>query len=401
MLRLSSDPAFHFELLRALGAARYSGSDIAEILEAASHIIPGDFESWYSAFSSLADRVVAQVASTDPETDPISVRDAMFRAATYYRDADFYLHGKKDDVRIGELWKRQTACFDRAIGLLEVPGQRITVKAGGFEIPTIFYRAKDDKEPRPTIIMGNGFDGAMEEMLHVSGFAALERGYNVITYEGPGQPTVVREQGLGWISDWERVVTPVIDHYTSFPEIESSKIALLGYSLGGYLAARAAAFEHRLAGVILIDGAYDFYEAVANMMPPAALPILESGDEEKLSALLDEVRSKSTTMRWATDHGPWSFNVSSYNDFLSGLKGMSMKAGLAKKVECPVWTGDAEEDLFFKGQAKQLYDELEGDKTYIMMTTEEGAAEHCHVGAGVRMNQLCMGWFREKVVDKK
>ena len=36
---------------------------------------------------------------------------------------------------------------------------------------------------------------------------------------------------------------------------------LFGWSMGGYLAACAAAFEHRLAELVLDDGVYDFGSA--------------------------------------------------------------------------------------------------------------------------------------------
>jgi hypothetical protein len=60
------------------------------------------------------------------------------------------------------------------------------------------------------ILMFNGFDGSQEEMLHVCGFAALEHDFNVLTFEGPGQLSVVRKQDLGSRHDWEQVVTPVV-----------------------------------------------------------------------------------------------------------------------------------------------------------------------------------------------
>jgi hypothetical protein len=53
-------------------------------------------------------------------------------------------------------------------------------------------------------------DGSQEEMLHVCGFAALKRGFNVLTFEGSGQPTVVRKQDLGFRHDWGQVVMPVV-----------------------------------------------------------------------------------------------------------------------------------------------------------------------------------------------
>lgn len=54
-----------------------------------------------------------------------------------------------------------------------------------------------------------------------------------------------REQGLGFIAEWERVVTPVVRYCEELSCVDSSRIVLLGYSFGGFLAPRAAAFEHR------------------------------------------------------------------------------------------------------------------------------------------------------------
>ncbi|RKL01743.1 hypothetical protein BFJ71_g5072 [Fusarium oxysporum] len=94
------------------------------------------------------------------------------------------------------------------------------------------------------------------------GKAILERGMNVITYEGPGQPTVRRKQNLGFIHEWEKVVTPVVDYLLTRPEVDPKSIGLLGYSFGGMLAPRAAAFEHRLAPVFAVDGVYEFASVV-------------------------------------------------------------------------------------------------------------------------------------------
>jgi hypothetical protein len=58
----------------------------------------------------------------------------MFRAANY-RAADFFPHGKPEDPRIHEAWNNATACFDRAIGLLDVPAERIQIDGGEFYIP--------------------------------------------------------------------------------------------------------------------------------------------------------------------------------------------------------------------------------------------------------------------------
>ena len=67
----------------------------------------------------------------------------------------------------------------------------------------------------------------------------MERGYNCLAFEGPGQGGVIREQKIPFRFDWERVVTPVIDFLLENKEeycFKKESIALMGISLGGYLA---------------------------------------------------------------------------------------------------------------------------------------------------------------------
>jgi hypothetical protein len=133
----------------------------------------------------------------------------MFRAASYYRFADFFLHGDPSDPRIMSLWKEQTACFDLAISLLWIAGQRLTIPTNhGFSIPIIFYRPNPTHKPGPTLLLGIGFDGSQEELLHIFSLTALKHSYNVLTYEGPGQHAVRRYQNKGFIVEWEHVITP-------------------------------------------------------------------------------------------------------------------------------------------------------------------------------------------------
>jgi dipeptidyl aminopeptidase/acylaminoacyl peptidase len=95
-------------------------------------------------------------------------------------------------------------------------------------------------EPKPTLIMHTGFDGS----------AAIERGYNVLAFDEPGQYGPLHREGLVFRPDWEKVVTPVVDFALRQPGVDPKRIALMGISMGGYLAPRAAAFEKRLAALI-------------------------------------------------------------------------------------------------------------------------------------------------------
>jgi len=400
MLQLSSDPSFHFELLRTLAHARYFGADVGEVLEAASRIEAGNFESFAKVFESLANRVYEQAQQIDKTTRPVSARDAYFRAATYFRAADFYLHGNPEDSRINDFWQKQTIAFDRAIALLPNPGERITWKADGFDVPAIFFRTgvADASNPRPTLIMGNGYDGAQEEMLHSCGFAALERGYNVVTYEGPGQPTVLRNQGLGFITQWEKVVSPVVDYLRTREDVDSAKIGLIGFSMGGFLALRAAAFEGRLAAAIAIDGIFDVHGAYMSMLPPP----WKSANGEEVDAMVTNLLQSGkapTGLRWGVEQGLWSFKTSSPADFLDRTKTMTLE-GISGGIQCPVWVGCAGDDEFFQGQPEMVRDALGARATYVKLTMDDGAGHHCHVGAGVLMNQRVFDWFGDVVAKK-
>jgi pimeloyl-ACP methyl ester carboxylesterase len=396
MIPLSSDETFHFELLRTLALSRYGGADIAETLETASQIIPGDFESYYSAFNKRAEHVLSQAEKL---TSPVSARDAYFRASSYFRAADFYLHGIWDDPRIMSLWEKQTYCFDKATTLLPVPPHpRKLLPADGFKVANIFFPVTvDESIRRPTIVVFNGFDGSMEEAYHQFGIAALERGYNVMVCEGPGQPSVRRYQGVGFTHEWEKVLTPLLDHLETLPNVDISKVLVIGNSMGALLAARAAAFEHRMAAVAVIDGVYNLGQS-PSFSAGAQLPGFEPGKPFDIKTMIIDNKHLPTTMRWAISHGLWAFNVKTPDEFLERAQKWSV-VELTDKIQCPVFIGNAVDDMFFQGQPEQLRDAL-GDKAhYVEFTAEDAASSHCHVGAFTFLCQNLYDWF-EGIVGK-
>lgn len=397
MTQLNKDADFHFEILRVLGLAPYEGADVGEVLVASNKIKPGDFESYAETFSTLATKTDKLAQSINKLKNKISARNAYFKAATYYRAADLFLHGNWDDPRITSLWKSHRIAFDNALQLMTIPGKRVTLPArcgDNFTIPIIFYSC-GLPGPRPTILLGQGYDGAQEEMYHAVGAAALQRGYNVITYEGPGQPTVRREQNLGFISEWEKVVTPIVDYAVTLPEVDFDAIALMGYSLGGYFAPRAAAFEDRLAAVIAIDGIYDFGKTLIDPLKPEVKQLIASGNKEKFNEIMEKGLKNPkalTSVKWALQQGKWTFKAESWYDYFTEAQKYSL-GDLTKKIQIPVFVGDAELDIFFPNQAKSLAEHLGDKATYVKFKAEDGAGAHCSIGAGVYLNQVMFDWL--------
>jgi alpha-beta hydrolase superfamily lysophospholipase len=396
-MNLSVDLSFNFNLLRLMGTAPYHGADIAEIIDLAGRLTPGDFESWHSEFFALAQRV-AQEGWHDRPTSPVTRRDRAFRAAAYYRAADFYLHGNPNDPRIKSTWADATDQFDRAIAELARPGERVTIAADGFGVPAIIYRAGAGAgagaTPRPTVLMFNGFDGSQEEMLHVCGFAALERGFHVVTFEGPGQPTVLREQGLGFRPDWEAAVSPVVDFCETVPEIDVSRLALLGLSFGGYLAPRAAAFEPRIAAAVTIDGLFDGNESVTNLLAPQTRSLLDRRDADAFNTAVRRDMQHDTGFRWYMDQALWAFRVDTPYVFFQRAKLYTLD-GVVGQIACPVLVCQATADHFNPGQAERLATALGRRATLRPFSAAESAAAHAHPGASVLMNAVVFDWLDE------
>lgn len=376
-LMFTEDPQFWFETLRLFGHAAYGGSDFGEVLAAASTVKAGDYESWHDAYRGMADRLYAEAA----DAGPVTARDLLLRASTYYFSAGFFLHGDPADPRIDASYDRSVECFRRA-GVaepVEIP-YKDTVLHG------YLYRAPGDG-PKPMVIMHSGFDGSAEELHFMGAGAAAERGYHVLTFDGPGQPSAIR-RGIVFRPDWEHVVTPVVDFVLGLDGVDPARVALLGVSLGGELAPRAAAFEPRLAAVVAVDGVYDAGAAVTSFLPWDRAEIVRRANaehDEEFDALLRAGREASSTLRWACDHGRYVMGAATDREFVAKYLEYTLEGGVAEKIQCPVLVCEAADDLFFGGETetepRRLAAHLTAPKTLLTFTAEEGADAHCHVGA--------------------
>jgi dienelactone hydrolase len=353
------DHQFWFETLRAMGNGAYGMSDVGEVLAIAGRIPAGDYDAWHDEWSAAGERLRNEAETAAAAGHHVSARDSFLRASNYFRSAEFFLHGNPADPRIDQAYFASVDTF-RAFAArsrpriepVEIPYEK-TVLHG------YLYRSHEPG-PRPTIVMHNGFDGTAEE-LHASGAAAgAERGYTVITFDGPGQGAARHRDGLLFRADWENVVGPVLDWVEKRPEADEARIGLIGMSLGGLLAPRAAAFERRLAACVAVDGLYRFLPA-----------------EDRLA----DIEAENPTTRWAAAQAAYVMGVRSSDDMFRVAAEYALDKGVAERITCPTLVCDAENDLFFAGQPQQLYDHLTCEKTLLHFTAAEGAGAHCHVGA--------------------
>jgi pimeloyl-ACP methyl ester carboxylesterase len=397
------DDSFAFELVRNLGFMYYGGSDLGEMIATTGEIIEGDFDSWYDGWHRRGERVLKRAQHYRATGHLVSAREAFLRASTYFRMAEFYLHGNPDDPRILDDSRASEKAYADAAELTGPTWEPIEIPYEDTTLPGYFYKVDDSGAARPTLIFHGGFDSSREELYYFAAAAAVRRGYNCLTFDGPGQGMPLREQKLPFRYDWEKVVTPAVDYALSRPDVDGDRLALKGMSLGGYLAARAAAYEPRIKATILYDGVWSFHDSFLGMLSAEANKAFDAGDATRYDELVGAEMRKNTQLRWTFTQGTYSLGVDpeAYYDFTVACQKMTLDDDVVKSITSPCLVMEADGDIFFRGQPERVFEALQAPKTFARFTAEDGAENHCQSGALAYKDEVVFNWLDDTLLGSK
>jgi pimeloyl-ACP methyl ester carboxylesterase len=336
----------------------------------------------------------------------VSAREAYLRAATYYRTAYYPLYGAPTDERLAENFEREMDALTRAAALWDTPVELVEIP---FEedvtLPGVFVRPDDASEPRPTIVHVNGYDSTVCEMFIAHAPAAVRRGYTILLFDGPGQGRNLIRDGLVMRPDWENVVRPVLDFALGRPEVDEDRVVLAGWSWGGFLAPRAAAFEGRIAALWADPGQWDQRDAVIPGLPlsdgdKASFP--DGVDPAKLAPLEEQLRGDGgdPMTRWKLlQRGLWVHGKGTLFDYFAELTRYELSP-VAAEITCPVLLTIAEGDPVAAGARKLLDGVGAKRKALIAFTQAEGAGSHTEITARRLFHQRCYDWLDETLADR-
>ena len=384
-----NDPEYDRQFLRTLDHAPFR-AQIGEAWTIATQIRVGDAASWYNAWSSYADRLYDLAVKSRAAGHRVSACNAFLRASNYYRTAYIFMFALPIDPRVIEAYEKQTDSFQKAAALFEQPIEVLKIPYENTTLPGYFIKPDASNTARRSLLCTGGYDGTCEELFFSVAGGALKRAYNVLIFDGPGQGGALVMQKLPMRADWENVVTPVVDYLLTRPDVDSARIALYGGSFGGYLAPRAAAFEHRVAACIADAALFDPAALSNKMFPPEIGSALAKNDVAVLEPFFNKLQ-EDTTQRFILGRGMWVHGATTPWEYFKMFQAYSL-ADVAKNIQCPTFVAEAENDRR-RGGGKDLYNALQCPKEYVLFAASEGAGEHCETGAREVFFQKMFGWL--------
>jgi dienelactone hydrolase len=242
------------------------------------------WEDWSQAWSEVAAMHEQMGEEAEAQECYESAAYHYFHAAITYHFGKFLFVQRPAELRAAHEKVVQT--YQRALPYFDVPGERVAIPyEGGAAIPGILRKPWHIPRP-PVVVLMPGLDSVKEE-LHSYGDDFLRRGLAVLAIDGPGQGEMEFDYPIRY--DYEVPIHHVIDYLANRPDVNAARVGLMGVSLGGYYAVRAAAFEPRVKASICLAGAANLaehWERYPVLTKEAFIYRSKSADEAEARAFL-------------------------------------------------------------------------------------------------------------------
>jgi dienelactone hydrolase len=391
------EEALNFQMLFALGAAGYGASEAGEVLATFDRIhAKGDtYRATYEEFLRLGRQTRERADKEYAAGRKVSARSSYLRAAMYIDQALFFVLASKVPTRRQEglVYGEMEAAFAKAAGLFEPRFEPVRIPRDGGTIPG-WLLSPGGKGKRPTVILNNGSDAQNIDMYVYGGAAALERGWNALIIEGPGQGGNLFLRSQVFIPDWQRVITPVVDFLRARSDVDRRRISLIGQSFGGLLVARAAVHERRLAALVTDTGVTDAFWSWEKELPPAMLKLLRAGRATEFDQIWDEIpKELNEAGRFSVAKRSEIYGNGGGYERMSNAGRFHLSRAEADRITLPTAITAPELEASFTGQQAKLHRWIGSTSTLIPFTVAEGGEYHCEPMAPQLRNERVFDWL--------
>jgi pimeloyl-ACP methyl ester carboxylesterase len=318
----------------------------------------GDAAAWWEVWSGLAEDIERRGEEASAAGHEMTAGNYFLRAGHYYSTGERFIQpGPEKRAMAEKAYKNWHAGIRRRfpkVEFLEIPYENTT-------LPALFLPAEGVDGPAPTVVIFNGMDNAKEMSIVFAGLEFSKRGFNTLAVDGPGQGENLRLRDLYSRYDYEVAGTAAYDYLLTRKESDPARVAVMGYSFGGYYSSRIASFEHRYAACVAFSALH--WDLAAWQQN-----------------ILDKLRSSPKAIGQSNFQFQWVVGAKTPEEAIEIAKKFSLD-GVVQKMRCPfLVTHGGNDRIVPLPSAPKLYEACgSADKTIKIFTTEEGAAEHAHV----------------------
>ena len=314
----------------------------------------GDNEKWWEEWTAMAQRIEGFGDAAERDGCALTAGSYYLRAAIYYFCGERFIAPSE---RKWETYRSCLRCFRKGIAQRYPNIERVEVSYEETTLPAWFLKS-DVPARAPAVVMFDGLDNAKEMSVLFGGVEIARRGIHVLAIDGPGQGEALRLQGIASRYDYEVPARAALEYLCGRPDVNPKRVAVMGFSMGGYYAPRAAAMEPRFAACVAWGGHFDYHEAWVRRRE-----IMESGGT-KISAPSFQL--------------PWVLGMPDMEACMKKLEGYRL-AGVAERIQCPFYCIHGENDNIVPLEfALRLHDAVSAkDKTLRVLTAHDGGSDHC------------------------
>src|ERR1043165_3604512 len=211
---------------------------VGDRLQARAH--EGDPDrAWKEEWAAMADRVAKVADGAAAEGRQITAGNHYMRAGNYYYSAERFIAPGDEKMA---MYRKALRCWHAALERLYPQIERVEVPYETQSLPAYFLPAPGAGRKR-TVVLFDGMDNAKEMSVIFAGLDLAKRGINTLAIDGPGQSEPLRLRQIYSRPDYEVAGRAAYDYVASRPDVDPKRVAVMGYSFGGYHAPRICAFD--------------------------------------------------------------------------------------------------------------------------------------------------------------
>lgn len=331
---------------------------------------------FFRAWVDMADKVAGFAARDEAAGHGLTAGAKYARASVYYLAAERMQHRNFPPRQ--EAYAKGLATFRKAVELGQENCEFVEVPYEGTSYPALFVRGEGVSGPGPCMVFVNGLD-SLKEMGYRSGMARdmARRGVSVLFIDQPGTGLAIRERGLYGCHDAERWASPAYDYLASRPDVDPKRIGVMGWSLGGYYAPRAAAFEPRFSICASWGANYNWGELQKRRLA-------REGD-------------RPVPHYW--DHVEWVFDKPDLDSFMAWAPNMTLE-GVMERIRVPYLLTHGEKDtqIPFEDADKQFKGACNSPKVELkIFDADEGGAAHASADNKSIATSFISDWIHDNI----